>query len=103
MVRLTSPNIQLEEFSADALSSPEPIVGRHVLDQDDCLRREPRLVRSRPRFALPEQAEELTMPAKDGLRLDKEEGLFPCSDHPGQKYQEEPIHLPVCRSFDLST
>jgi hypothetical protein len=79
------------------------IICRHVLDQDDRLRREPRLSRMRPRCALPEQAEELTMEAEDGLRLDNEEGLFPCSDHPGQKYQEEPIPLPVCRSFDLST
>ncbi len=54
-------------------------------------------------FALPEYAEELTMPAKDGLRLDKEDGLFPCADHPGQKHQEKPIRLAVDGSFHLST
>ena len=43
-----------------------PIVYRHVLDQDDRLRREPRLSRMRSRFALPEQTEELTMEAEDG-------------------------------------
>jgi hypothetical protein len=37
------------------------------------------------------------------LRLDKEDRLFPGSDHPGQKYQEQPVHLPVDRPFDLST
>ena len=85
-------------------SAPKtPAVCRHLLDEGDRFEREPRLSRMRPRCALPEHTEELTMPAKDGLRLDNEEGLFPCSDHPGQKYQIEPIPLPVCRSFDLST
>ena len=35
--------------------------------------------------------------------LDKEERLFPGSDHPGQKHQEKSISLPVDRSFDLAT
>ena len=54
-------------------------------------------------FTFPEQAEELTMPAKKCLWLNNEEGLFPCSDHPGQEHQKEPIPFSVCRSFDLST
>src|SRR5712692_194996 len=99
----THPNIQLEEFPTDAFSPPEPVVCRHLLDEGDRFERGPRLTRIRPRFALPEQTEELTRPSKDSLRLDNEEGLFPCSDHPGQKCQIEPIPLPVCRSFDLST
>ena len=85
-------------------SAPKtPVVCRHLLDEGNRFEREPRLSRMRPRCALPEHTEELTVPAKDGLRLDNEEGLFPCSGHPGQKYQIEPIPLPVCRSFDLST
>ena len=42
-----------------------PIVCRHLLNQDDRLRREPRLSRMRLRFALPEQTEELTMEAAE--------------------------------------
>ena len=43
------------------------------------------------------------MPAKNSPRLDNEEGLFPGPNHPGKKHQEKPVHLPVDRSFDLST
>jgi hypothetical protein len=50
-----------------------------------------------------EHTEELTMPAKQRLWLDKEERLFPGSDYPGQKHQEKPIPFPVDRSFDVAT
>ena len=43
------------------------------------------------------------MPAKNSLRLDDEEGLFPGPNHPDQKHQEQPVCLLVDRSFDLST
>ena len=52
---------------------------------------------------LPVHTEELTMPAQQRLGLDKEESLFPGSDHPGQQYQEKPVRLPIDRPFDLST
>jgi hypothetical protein len=99
----THPNIQLEQLATNALSSPEAIVCCHFLNQSDCLGRKPRLSRMRLRFALPEHTEELTMPAKQRLWLDKEERLFPGSDYPGQKHQEKPIPFPVDRSFDLAT
>lgn len=57
----------------------------------------------RLRFALPEHTEELTMPAKQRLWLDKEERLFPGSNYPSQKHQEKTIPFPVDRSFDLAT
>jgi len=39
----THSNIQLKEFPTDALRSPESIICCHLLDQCDCLAREPRL------------------------------------------------------------
>ncbi len=33
----------------------------------------------------------------------EEKRLFPGSDHPGQKYQEQPVRLPIDGAFDLST
>ena len=101
MVRLTSPNTQLEEFPADALCSPESIVCCHLLDQDDRLGRELRLSRARLRFVFPEQTEEPTMPVQKCLRMDNEESLFPGPNHPGQQHQEKQVCLPVDRSFDL--
>jgi len=59
----THPNIELEKLTTNALRSPEPIVCGHLLDQADRLWRELRLSRMCLRFALPEQAEKLTVPA----------------------------------------
>ncbi len=61
----THSNIELEQFTADPLRSPEPIVGRHLLDQGNRLGRELRLSCTCLRFVLPEQTEEFTMPSRD--------------------------------------
>jgi len=103
MVRLTSPNIQLEELAPMRSAPKMAIVGSHLPDQRDGLVREPRFAWAGFRCVLPEHTKELTRPSQQRLRLDDKERLFPCSDHPGRKYQEEPILLPVCRSFDLLT
>ncbi|GHO87614.1 hypothetical protein KSZ_56200 [Dictyobacter formicarum] len=42
------------------------------------------------------------MPAEERLWLDKEERLFPGSDHPGEEHQKKPVRLSVGRPFDLS-
>src|SRR5260221_9533633 len=96
-------NIQLEQFPTDALCSPESVVGGHLLHQGNRLGRNPRLSRAHLRFALPEHAEELTMPTKERLWLNKEEGLFPGSGHPGEEHQKKPVCLLIGRSFDLPT
>jgi hypothetical protein len=36
------------------------------------------------------------------LRLDKEKGLIPGSNHPGQEHQKKPVPLSIHRAFDLS-
>jgi hypothetical protein len=59
------PNPQLEEFPTDTFCSPESVVGCHLLNQANRLRREPRLSRMNFGFMLPELAEELTVPARD--------------------------------------
>ncbi len=43
------------------------------------------------------------MPAQKYLRLNEEERLSPCQNHPGQKHQEQPVPLPADGSLDLST
>ena len=103
MVRLTSLNLQLEEFTANALCSPELVVCCHLFDQGNRLGRELWFSRARPGFVLPEHAEELTMPAQKCFWLDKEERLFPGPSHPGQEHQKKPICFPANGTFDLST
>ena len=78
-------------------------MSRHLLDQADRFRRKPRLSCMHLRFALPEYAEELTMPAQQGLWLDQEERLFPSPSHPGQEHQQKPVCVPADGVFDLST
>lgn len=80
-----------------------PVLCCHLLNQGDRLGRKPWLSRARLRFALPEQAEELTMEAEESLRLDKKERLFPGSDYPGEEHEKKPVRLPIGRSLDLST
>jgi hypothetical protein len=99
----THPNIQLEELAPNALSSPEAVVCCHLLHQSDRLGRESRLAHMRLRYALPLLTEELTRPSQKRLWLDKEECLFPGSDHPSQKHQQKPISFLVDRSFDVAT
>jgi hypothetical protein len=42
------------------------------------------------------------MPTQKGFWLHDEERLFPCTDHPCQEYEEQPIRPRACWSFDLS-
>ena len=99
----TYPNIQLEQLTPNALCSPETIGCRHFPDQVDCLQRKSRCSLLRFRFVLPEDAEDLTVPAQQGLWLDKKERLFPGLDHPGQEYEKKSVRLPVYWSLDLPT
>ncbi len=99
----TDPNIQLEEFTANALGSPHSVVCCHFLDQADGLGRQLRLPRARPGFVLPEHAEELPMPAQQRLWLDKVERLFPGPSRSCQKHQEASILPGAYWSFALST
>ena len=101
MVRLTSLNIQLEELTSNALSSPESVVRCHLPDQRDGLVREPRLARAGFRCVLPKHTEELTRPSQQRLRLDDKERLFPGPNHSSEKQQAEPICLLARRSFDM--
>ncbi len=43
------------------------------------------------------------MPAQQGLWLDKEEGLSPGPNRPGQQHKKKPVCLPVDGAFYLST
>ena len=49
-----------------------------------------------------EQAEKLSMPPQERLRLDKEACLFPEAHHPDQEHHKKPSCLLEGRSFDLS-
>jgi len=98
----THANIQFEKFATDTLCSPESVVGCHLLNQGNRLGRKLWLSYTRLRFAFPEEMKKLPMPAQERLWLDKEEGLFPSSDHPCQEHQQKPVCPFAHRALDLS-
>jgi len=51
---------------------------------------------------LPEYTQELTIPAKNRLWLNKEERLFPSPRHTGREYQKKSVRFPVDRAFYVS-
>ncbi len=69
-------DVQLEQLTLNSISTPQPIVCGHVLDQRDRLGWDLRFLFRRTRFPLPEQAEALTMPMQHRFRLDDEQGIF---------------------------
>jgi len=61
---LAHPKAQFQQLPMNALSTPEPIVYRHLPDQSDGFRGYLRLVGRGLGFSLPIQTEELPMPAR---------------------------------------
>jgi hypothetical protein len=61
----TYSDIKLEQFAANTLGSPEPILLRHLFDQFQSLWRYSRFGRSGFRFVSPKQTKPLSMPPRD--------------------------------------
>jgi hypothetical protein len=94
---------QFEQFPADALGSPQVIIAGHGLDQGHRLGRDIGLPRGRFRSLPPVPAEEVAMPAEEGIRLHKEKCLLPSFGRPREYDQEEPISPGTRWALDLTT
>jgi len=100
---LAHSQAQFQQFSTHALSSPEPIILRHLPDQGDRFRGYYRLVGLRLGLAFPVQAKELTMPSEQGVWLHDHENLLSGPNQHGQQDEEDaigpgerwPLHLPL--------
>ena len=75
--RLRDVNPQFQELSVNSRSSPERILGCHLLDQIDLGLRDRWPARRRPALPFPEYSEALPVPADEGLRLDDQERCLP--------------------------
>ena len=93
---------QLEQFTPDALCSPQSIVPSHLLDQGHSFLGDPWRERSCPRLVSPQDLETLTMPPKQRLRLNDEQGLLPGANDPRQQDQEHVVGPGTGRPFHLS-
>ncbi len=78
---LTDMDAQFQQFPANPLCAPEPIVLRNLPNQRDGFLGYPWLVRRGLGPAFPIQAKELPMPPKQGVWLHDHEGLPPGSNH----------------------
>jgi hypothetical protein len=84
-------------------SAPKTSVLRyHLLDRGDRLGRAFWVLRTPLGLVLPVQTEELTMPTKDRLWLNKGACLFPGPTYPGQQYHKKLVRLLVDGAFSLS-
>jgi len=75
---LRDADAELQELASNPLGSPEPVLGRHAVDEGDNLRRDARfawtvLAGCPP----PEHSESFPVPSQDRLGLDQEQGLAP--------------------------
>lgn len=94
--------VQLEEFSLDALGTPQAIVAGHDFDQRDHLGSDFGVPASSLGSSLPELAEGLTMPAEMGIGLNNEQCLCPTAGSSCEQYQEQPIDPGTRWTLDLT-
>ena len=93
---------ELEEFAADTLGAPSDVFGAHLPDQGDDIGRDPGLRRLGFGLAAPDQAEQLAMPAEEGVGLNDEQGLLPEGRRPGQEQEPDAVPIAELRVFDLA-
>ena len=93
---------EFEEFAADALGAPGDVFGSHLLDQGDGFGCDPGLRCLGFGLAAPDEAEQLTMPAEEGVGLDDEEGLFPEGRCSGQEQESDAVLIADLRAFGVA-
>ena len=81
---LAEMDIQLEQLAADTLRAPGQVLNSHLSEQCNRARRDPgiRLLLGLPS---PDQPQQVTMPAQQGIRLDDMNGRFPGFSKAGKK------------------
>ena len=95
-------NPQLEQFSANALGSPQAIVQRHRFNQSDRFSRQLGGPRGSLRSLPPVPAEKVAMPFQEGIGLDNQKRLFPPMDSTCEQHQEHSISLGASRALHLT-
>ena len=99
---LTHMHPQFQEFIANPLGTPKPILSGHLPDQGNGFLGYFGLVRCGLGLTFPIQAKELPMPAQQGLWLHDVEGLMPSPNQPGQQDEEHAIGSGDGWQFHLS-
>ena len=87
---LAHADAELEQFAADPFGAPQPVGSGHGLDQVDELHAQPPPCPPPPGRMVPEEGEQVAMPAEEGVGLDHLEGIAPRGVQPGQEHQDKP-------------
>jgi hypothetical protein len=94
---------ELQELAANALGSPESVLGRHALDEGDDIRSEARLGRTgRAGLSTPEQAKPRAVPSKHGLRFDQEQGIAPTGKDFREQHEQAALVGAKAGAFDTA-
>ena len=88
---LAHADAELEQFAADPFGAPQPVGSGHGLDQVDELHAQPPPCPPPPGLMVPEEGEQVAMPAEEGVGLDHREGIAPRGVQPGQEHQDKPV------------
>jgi hypothetical protein len=100
---LRNADAELQEFSANALGSPKPVLGRHAPDEGDDIRSDARFARTgRAAYSTPEETESRAVPSKHGLRFDKEQGMAPLRKEPCEQDEQAALVAAKAGAFDAS-
>jgi hypothetical protein len=80
---------ELQELASNPFGSPEPVLGRHAVDEGDELRRETRLAwTARAGFPTPEESESFPVPSQHRLGPDQQQGLAPAAMEAREEHEE---------------
>ena len=88
---LAHADAEREQFAADPFGAPQPVGRGHGLDQVDELHAQPPPCPPPPGRMVPEEGEQVAMPAEEGVGLDHREGIAPRGVQPGQEHQDKPV------------
>ena len=88
---LAHADAEREQFAADPFGAPQPVGSGHGLDQVDELHAQPPPCPPPPGRMVPEEGEQVAMPAEEGVGLDHMEGIAPRGVQPGQEHQDKPV------------
>src|ERR1700681_2350551 len=88
---LADPEVELQELAADPLSPPERVGAGHGSNQLDDLHAQPSGPMRPSGAAAPEESEQITVRAQEGIGLDEMKGVAPCGVDAGEQHQEEAV------------
>jgi hypothetical protein len=98
---LRDTDAELQELASNSFRSPEPVLGRHAVDEGDHVRPNARFAwPSRAGLPTPEKSESLPVPSQQRFGLDQQQGMAPLAIEAREQYEQTSLVDPKGRAFD---